>query len=183
MPNVASEILEFCKNPNLRNRVDEIIAHSKPTEEEKKEIIQFFDRHIVELYKNALEFSIITSDMDLMDDEKEEIEQQFLGQLNYWWLEIQSEWIRFNNLLNYKLAIKQERDTVLSVKASICTFFLSPVSKFLNVEELEVNINFLKSLITRSQYEGLYAEISSDKKKTEIANNSEIRISNEKAAE
>lgn len=159
MDEPTSNIIAFCKNPKLRERVDEIIAATNSNADQKKEINTFFDARIIDLYKSARSYDLVQADMDFSEEEKEEIAAQFRAQLNYWWIEIQSEWIRCNNLLNYKLAIKGERDPVLQAKASICTFLLSPVAKFLDEQELSANLEYLKSLIVRCQYEGIFKDI------------------------
>ncbi len=162
MSNPSQEILQFCKNPKLRERVDEIISNTKCNEDQQLEINNFFESRIVDLYKSAKAFDVVSSDLGLFEEELTELESQFRAQLNYWWIEIQSEWIRLNNLLNYKIAIKGERDPVLQAKASICTFLLSPVAQFLDQEELGANLDYLKSLIVRCQYEGLFKDITTE---------------------
>ena len=156
MSDTASKIVSLCGNNGLQKKVRDVVKNFELTDEERKKIKQFAETHLVDLYKMGLEYSLSLSDDDYAEDEKEHMESDFNTQLNYWWIEMQSEWIRYNNLINYKMMIKGESDPVLEAKGSICSLFLEPVAKLLDTEELKTNINNLQTLVERSKNESMF---------------------------
>jgi hypothetical protein len=152
MSQLPQKIMQLCSGSTLQEKATQLIKHLDVDGEQKKEVENFFETRLVDLYKMSLQFSLESDDQEHDDGEVEEILRQFRIQLNYWWLGIQSDWIRFNNLMNYKQAIMGERDPVLQFKGSVCSFFLDSVSQYLDEQELEANMQNLKNLVKRSQF-------------------------------
>lgn len=156
MIQLANDVLTFCSQSNISKKVNQVNEHLDLTGDDKEQVLTFYKSRMIDLYTMGLDFSL--NDFDLNesfdDDELDEIEKQFQAQLNYWWLEVQSEWIRYNNLLNFKSAILGEQDLVLQAKASVCSYFLNPVAEMLDEELLQQNMDYLVKLVERSQFTG-----------------------------
>lgn len=170
MSQTAGKIVELCGNNGLQNKINRVINQFELNREEKKEIRKFAESHLVDLYKMGLEYALAADDDHYSAEEKEQMEYEFLNQLNYWWIELQSEWIRYNNLMNYKMVIRGESDPVLEAKGSMCSLFLQPISRYLNGDELRINIQTLQDLLNRSRYDDMYDEYEQGDQSSEQAN-------------
>jgi hypothetical protein len=152
MSQLPQKIMELCSGDILAGKARTVIQHLDLTGDAKEEVEDFFENRLVDLYKMSLQFSLESQDAQHLEDEMEEIQHQFRIQLNYWWLGVQSEWIRYNNMMNYKQAFMGEKDLVLQSKGSICSYFLDSLSRYLDERELEANMQNLQNLVKRSQF-------------------------------
>jgi hypothetical protein len=152
MSQLPQKIMDLCSGNTLQKQVSRVIKHLQLQGEEKDEVESFFETRLVDLYKMSLQFSLESDEDDHEEAEIDEIHRQFRIQLNYWWLGVQSDWIRYNNLMNYKQAFMGEKDRVLQSKGSICSYFLDSVSRYLDEKELEANMQNLKNLVKRSEF-------------------------------
>jgi len=152
-PSKTEKILAFCGESELEDDVISIAEHMGFSDDQKQELVDYFQDRMIQLYSMSLEYSLKKEDMEFGKDEREYIEKEFLKQLNFWWLEVQSEWIRLNNLSNFKSDIMGKADKMLQAKASVCSRFLNPVAKHLDSETLQSNMDYLLTLVKRSQLE------------------------------
>mgnify|MGYP006433333151 CR=1 FL=1 len=149
----TQKILNFCSESDLEDKVNSIAEHMGFSDEQKQELVDYFQDHMSQLYSMSLEYSLKKSDKEYGDEERDYVEEEFTNQLNFWWLETQSEWVRLNNLSNFKSGILGQTDKMLQAKASVCSHFLNPVAKHLDSEVLESSMDFLLTLVKRSQLE------------------------------
>ncbi len=163
MPELAKQVMDYLDGDQLRQEIKKIVDQIDTTIENKAQITKYSDAVIADLYKTAVEHATFVEHESLSENELDEMQEQFKQQLGYWWIELQSEWIRYNNLMNYKIAIKNEVDPILQAKGSICSVFLGPIAGFLNRDYLDNNMDYLKGLIERCQYEGTFPEPPSGK--------------------
>lgn len=161
MPELANHVMDYLNGDDLKNEIVGIIDKINASKNEQNQITKYSEALIVDLYKTALEHANFIEHESLAKDEIIEMQQRFKEQLGFWWIELQSEWIRLNNLLNYKIAIHNEVDPILQGKSSVCSVFLGPIAGFLDKNDLDNNMDYLKGLIERSQYEGVFSATSS----------------------
>ena len=152
MRNQAESILEFISNKEVPKKAREVVDHMELDQSDRNEVLSFYKKRMVELYEMGLDYSLKEFDIELQDQEMEDINNEVQTQLIYWWLEIQSEWIRYNNMLNFKSAMLGESDKVLQAKASICSFFLNPVGELLDKDIINKNMEYLAGLVERSKF-------------------------------
>lgn len=152
-PSMTEKILEFCSESELEDNVISIADHMGFSGDGRQELIDYFQDRMIQLYSMSLEYSLKKEDKEYSDDERTYIEEEYVKQLNFWWLEVQSEWIRLNNLLNFKSDILDKPDKMLQAKASVCSQFLNPIAKHLDSDTLQSNMDYLLTLVERSQFE------------------------------
>jgi len=152
MINHAEQLLAFASDKDFPKKASKVVDHMELEGSERDEVLSFYKKRMVELYEMGLDYSLEQVDIELKDEELEEVNNEIQTQLIYWWLEIQSEWIRYNNMLNFKSSMLEEADKVLQAKASICSFFLNPVAKLLDKDTINKNMEYLASLVERSQF-------------------------------
>lgn len=148
----TQSVINFCGGSEMPEQVEQIITGLEMSEENSELAQQFYEDHMVELYRMALEFSLEKKPHKLTEDEIREVDEEFKNQLSLWWLEMQSEWIRFNNLLNFKTAVLGATDQILQAKASICSYFLQPVAELLDTQKVSMNVKQLKNLVKRAKF-------------------------------
>jgi len=144
-------ILNFCRSEKNSVWISELVEQSRLTDEEAQRILVFFEDKMADLYALCLDFSLKDGD-NIPPEEYKISRQEFINQLSYWWLKVQSEWIRFNNLGNFKHTMLHQEDEILNCKAAICSFFLEPVAQHLDKKLIRDNIAFLKNMVRRSQF-------------------------------
>lgn len=145
----AYYILEVSSDPKLFDALGQILSTVSVTQDEEL-LLKRFHCEIVEQIKSLATAYLLTFEEA---DEETQIycHNQFKEQLGYFWIELQSEWIRFNNLANFKLSLKGEYDPISMSKASICSLFLQPLAVALDDDLVDANVVFLKSLLKRAR--------------------------------
>jgi len=166
MSQLATKILEFTSNTNFSRKIQTVINHLDLDSDDREKIHQYYKKRMISLYEMALDFSLNNVKIKLSEADKQHIDNETQAQLNYWWLEIQSEWIRYNNLLNFKTAILGKTDKILQAKASVTSYFLNPTAKLLDEDLLNKNMEYLVSLVERSQFTADESQNSASEERT-----------------
>lgn len=147
----AIRILDFCSSPKLSQALDSIIATVNANSEDEMVIKGFFDTILEELTSmSEIYLESLYSISDVNDIAA--LKEQFQEQLSYFWISIQSKFIRLNNFGNFKFSLFQEDDRITQAKASICSLFLEPIGKEIQIELLESQLLFIKSLLKRANF-------------------------------
>lgn len=144
----AYQLLEICASEELVGLAERVLANLQLNEAQRGEAILFHHSVLHDLRQLSTTFILC---MDGIDDNDmiDYCGGQFEEQVGYFWIELQSEWIRNNNLANFKLALNGEDDQLIQAKAAICSFFLEPVARLLRRDLVEHSFAFLSGLLER----------------------------------
>lgn len=151
MDSNIQKILDFCNDPEIQMEYKRVIKGAKIDDSQLKKARAYFEDTLVTVYKMALEYKMNLVELD-DDDMASHFEQEFNNQLCFFWLELQSEWVRLNNLMNFKLNVKQEEDYLMQVKSSICSIFLNPLANYIDSETIKASLNSLEQLLERAKF-------------------------------
>lgn len=144
----AHQLLEICESDELTNLAERVLVGLHLNEAQRDEAIQFHHSVLHDLRKLSITFiSCIEGidDCEIIDY----CSDQFEEQVGYFWIELQSEWIRNSNLANFKLALNGEDDQLIQAKAAICSFFLEPLARLVRRDLVESSFAFLTGLLER----------------------------------
>lgn len=144
----AHSILDLCLDSGLKNTLDLIFETLSTSETEKEKLTNYYYDIHDELKELATSYLSIIEELD--ESDAESCENQFMEQLSYLWIHLQSDWIRHNNFSNFKFSFTSENDKITQGKASICSIFLQPIGKILDPAILDQNMSFIRSLLNRS---------------------------------
>lgn len=149
-PNIQ-KILDFTNSPEIQLEYKELMQQMSLTESDKTKARSYFEDTLVNIYKMALEYKLNINEIE--DPEvADHFEQEFNNQLCFFWLELQSEWVRLNNLINFKLNVKQEEDLLMQAESSICSLFLNPLANYIDTETVEASLASLEQLLERAKF-------------------------------
>lgn len=151
MPSNIQQILDFTNSSEIQFEYKELTQQIDLSKNDLEKARNYFEDTLVSIYKMALEYKLNINEID--DEEvAEHFEQEFNNQLCFFWLELQSEWVRLNNLVNFKLNVKQEEDPLMQAKSSICSLFLNPLANYIDAETVEASLASLEQLLQRAKF-------------------------------
>jgi hypothetical protein len=145
----ANSLLKICSNPKLQEALDSILVEAKNHSGSVEVIQTYYSRIRSETEDLAKDYLIAPNDLD--PSEVEANNKFFNEQLAYLWCRLISDWVRYNNLANYKLMFGDTEDFALQSKAAICSFFIQPLGLLIDKELLKNNLNFIYTLLDRSE--------------------------------
>ena len=97
----ANSLLKICSNPKLQEALDSILVEAKNHSGSVEVIQTYYSRIRSETEDLAKDYLIAPNDLD--PSEVEANNKFFNEQLAYLWCRLISDWVRYNNLANYKL--------------------------------------------------------------------------------
>jgi hypothetical protein len=147
--NDVYEIKNLCANPNLVKALERTIIAVNADEKSATTIRIYFNSLLNELL-DVVESFIISID-SISINEHEYCINQYQEQVAYFWIKLQSDWIRYNNMANFNLAYKGEDDIISQAKAAISSFFIQPIGERLEPENISKNVEFINLMLKRSK--------------------------------
>jgi len=145
----GDSLLKICTNPKLQEALDSILLEAKNDSQTIESIQVYYTRIRTELEDLANDYS--KAPTNIHANEITANYKFFQEQLSYLWFRLISDWIRYNNLANYKLMYEEKEDFIMQSKAAICSFFIQPLGVLLDKEIVKENLDFVYKLLDRSE--------------------------------
>jgi len=145
----GDSLLKICTNPKLQEALDSILIKAEQDLSAVETIQVYYSWIRTELEELASDY--LNTPTNVHTNEIIANESFFKEQLSYLWIRLQSDWIRYNNLANFKLLIEDKEDFTLQSKAAICSFFIQPIGLLLDKEIVNENLEFVYNLLNRSE--------------------------------